>query len=347
MGENEKKYFVWRITTDWNEFALLHKELMKNHILRQGWGLDGMRVDKTFADFHAAWPKSWGDEAACRKRFNILYPMTEIQEGDFIVIPKVDMKCDHPRNAFTVARCIGTYKFEPFDRKISDDFGHCISVEVLLSCDNEGNNESKVIQRKFRAYQRAINRVQACDFIEAVDNLIKMQNEGKSNYFNERSPMDILSEECKRAREGYLKTILGVINRWNGNSFERIIQSVFERNGYIMIGKNQFDGQGGDVDLVFKCFTEKSLMDSLFSNAECDRPDICIQAKNKSDQDYDDVKGIEQLVKMRDRYVSPILILINTEHDFTREAREQADSNGVILLNGMAFADLLVRYGLA
>lgn len=349
MGLNEKKYYVWRITTDWNEFALIHKELMKNHILRQGWGLDGMRIDKTFADFHAAWPENWGDEPACKKRFNILYPMMEIQEGDIIIVPRVDMECDHPRNAFIVSRCIGTYNFEPLQLKNGwADFGHYISVEVLFSCDNEFNNDSLVIRSKFHGYQSAINRVKDADFMHAVEHLIQLRENGELANCNQRNIMDILSEACGVEKKAYLDEILKKIRGWSGDSLEKIIKALFEKNGYALVKANHYDKQGGDVDLVFDCFPENSLMSSVYSaSANCVMPSICIQAKNKKGQDYNDLKGIEQLVKMRENYERPILILINTEDEFTIDAKNRAISENVVLLNGVAFADLLVRYGLA
>ena len=345
---DEKKYYVWRITTDWNDFSLLHKEFIENHRLRQGWGLNGMKVNEGFESFWSAWPKDWGDENACKKRYNILHPMTEIQEGDIIVIPKVDCSSSrtYPCSAFTLAKCVGSYQFDT-SQLMHEDFGHYVSVEILQTIENGFNSDSLIIRKKFRAYQKAINRVNDSDFIQAVNHLIQMKEKGELSNSNQRNPLTIVSEECMKEKEAYLRQIIKSIRGWSGEQLEKIIQALFEQNGYTLLKKNFHDGQGGDVDLAFKCFPDDSLMDSLYScSSDCTMPEICIQAKNKAGKDFDDLKGIAQLVKMRENFMNPILILINTADDFTTDTKNRASSENVILLNGMAFANLLVRHGL-
>ena len=77
-------------------------------------------------------------------------------------------------------------------------------------------------------------------------------------------------------------------------------------------------------------------------------PHIYVQAKKKTGKDIGDIVGVDQLVKMEERIPekNAILMVINLTDEFSDEAKEKADENGIILINGLTFASLLVRYGL-
>ena len=75
-------------------------------------------------------------------------------------------------------------------------------------------------------------------------------------------------------------------------------------------------------------------------------PEICIQAKKKEGTDADDLHGVKQLILMKDKeeYQNSIFIVINSEKEFSNDAKEKAGKANIILLNGYQFANLLVRY---
>lgn len=75
-------------------------------------------------------------------------------------------------------------------------------------------------------------------------------------------------------------------------------------------------------------------------------PRICIQAKKKEGTDADDLHGVKQLILMKDKeeYQNSIFIVINSEKEFSNDAKEKAGKANIILLNGYQFANLLVRY---
>ena len=77
-------------------------------------------------------------------------------------------------------------------------------------------------------------------------------------------------------------------------------------------------------------------------------PHIYVQAKKKTGKDTGDIVGVDQLVKMEERILekNAILMVINLTDEFSDEAKEKADENGIILINGLTFASLLVRYGI-
>ena len=69
-----------------------------------------------------------------------------------------------------------------------------------------------------------------------------------------------------------------------------------------------------------------------------------MQAKKKKGIDSGDKKGVEQLLQMQGEEQT-INIVINTTEEFSDIAKEVAGKN-VVLINGLQFAALLVKYGL-
>ena len=130
--------------------------------------------------------------------------------------------------------------------------------------------------------------------------------------------------------------------------FEDIIGELFTKNGYTLTDNNWYDGEGGDVDLVFECFNRNTLMYNIYEICDVKMPHIYVQAKKKTGKDAGDIVGVNQLVKMEERIPekNAILMVINLTDEFSDEAKEKADENGIILINGLTFASLLVRYGI-
>ena len=77
---------------------------------------------------------------------------------------------------------------------------------------------------------------------------------------------------------------------------------------------------------------------------------VYVQAKSNHGKDYNDVEGINQLIGMMPKIKeqgNAIFILINTTDKFSETAKELAMENGIILIDGLTFASLLVRYGIS
>ena len=58
--------------------------------------------------------------------------------------------------------------------------------------------------------------------------------------------------------------------------------------------------------------------------------------------------SLEQLLKIQEKIPenNAILMVINLTDRFSEEAKSLALKNGVVLINGIMFASLLVRYGI-
>ena len=346
---SNERCFVFRVNYD-DDFKLIHNELAKG-ILRQGWGAEGMRLDATVEQFISAWKNHWpGDTSEVRtikRKFNNLHIMTEIQVGDLIIIPKLSMEHDYVGRFFTIARCDKAYDFHLPDGY--NDFGHFLTVTPLISCPYDYNGSSQTICAKFNAYRSAVNHVYNADFCNAVDELLE-KNEKVATYFEagRGDYLKMLSDSTKIDRNSYLNKIVEIMRKWPNKTFENIIKLLFESNGYIRTGGNSYDREGGDIDIILSPYNDKTLLNDIYELTDKSiAPSIHIQAKKKTGKDSDDIKGVEQLVKKQeDSGEKNILIVINLTDEFSEKAKQLADVNDVILLNGSQFASLLVRYGL-
>lgn len=339
-------YYIVRIDYD-EHYDLIRKELIINRRLHQGWGAPGMTLNGTLEEFKAAWIKQWPNdrnntEYIARKYIN-LRMMLEIQTGDIILIPKVSDKDKNKRDCFTLLKCNGQYEFST----IYDDYGHVIPVETMASFSYNQNDTTRIVSAKMKAYRKAVNRVYNEVFINAIDVLLSACAKD-IDYCNKSdlTSIEALITPTSEQRKVYLQAIVDRINHWQPQQLESIIEELFEKNGYEKIGGNRFDKQGGDIDLLFNCFSSNTLMgDIITMSHESFSPDIRVQAKKKKGKDSFDIEGVLQLQKS-EGYQKAINILINLTSDFSEEARQLAERFGVVLINGIEFADLLVRYGI-
>ena len=73
-------YYVFRINYD-DRFKLIRRELVNDHLLRQGWGTYGMALDSSYDAFKAGWQSEWENnlpDETMRARYNNLSIMLEI-----------------------------------------------------------------------------------------------------------------------------------------------------------------------------------------------------------------------------------------------------------------------------
>ena len=339
-------YYVFRINYSYAYNKL--RERIINGELRQGWGANGMTILQPENEFLDAWRKVWGDsdndESYMRRKYHNIRLMLDMSAGDRIIIPKVSLTQDSGWHSFVIAeRGEGKYTFSPMD----DDFGHTIDITPIASYSYSHNAQSLTVSGKFKAYQKPVNRVYDEDFISAVEQLIKeKKDDPESDRRSDQTFLEALAASAREKKQAYLKALVDQINKWHPTKLEQIIEKLFTKNGYTKTASNQYNRTGGDIDLVFNSFVQNTLVADIFAlSGEDSMPEIRVQAKKKPGLDRDDIKGVRQLAVMEGQE-NAINILINTTMDFSESAKRAAEEEGVVLINGMGFAALLVKYGL-
>ena len=339
-------YYVFRINYEEKYFPKLQEEL-KAGILRQGWGAEGMTIEHNDRQkFIDAWRNKWGIDDADEKymigKWNTLNIINEMKEGDLIIIPKVHIKdVEKKEGYFTIARRTAEpYRFEPKN----GDFGHIVPVEPLLSFSHNYNDDSRIVSAKLKSYRYPINRVYVKEFHNAIDLLLEEKD--KNSLDCDMTSIEALTKAVEDAKNVLFNKILEQIQMWSSSQLERTIEELFVINGYTLKNRNTFNGEGGDIDLTFNCFADNSFMSDISSFSDRNNiPEIRIQAKNKKDDDDNDIEGVNQLINMEGQ-ANAINIVINTTKDFSKETKKKAAEYNIILIDGTQFASLLVKYGL-
>ncbi len=198
-----------------------------------------------------------------RARYNNLSIMLEIEPGDYIVVPKVSMEEDYVCRSFVIAKCKKKYRFDVLSEV--EDFGHIIEVEDVFSCSYDKNLQAQNIKSKLIAYQSPLNRVRSESFKEAVDELVRLYAEHPDELEKDSADLiSMVSRATASARNQYLKQIKSALQKIDNHKFEDIIGELFIKNGYTLTDNNWYDGEGGDVDLVFECFNRNTLMYNIY-----------------------------------------------------------------------------------
>lgn len=326
---SERRFFVFRVNYG-SYFNFIQKELAEGR-LRQGWGPVPLKPEgasnkydpQSYVD---AYCKAWGNDLKdeARKRYNILYPMLEINPGDLIVIPKMP-----DARHFTIAESSGTYQFDletPLNELKIDDFGHVIPVKTKKVFGYEAGLEAREVSKSFRAYQSAVNNIWKPSVINSI--LTLWQSDGKVS--QDYHFTDDIQERLLDTLRGCLKSIAP-------KDVEQLIARALEQTGYRIVGRNRHDGQGADSDLILRF--QLPLLGEIQDNFYIP---LYVQIKHKFGVDHNDKHGIEQLANFPAEQ-NAIKILITTADNVSEDAYELANDNGIWLMSGDEALKLLVR----
>jgi hypothetical protein len=333
---SDQRYFVVR--TDDEAKDWMWQEIRSGRI-RQGWGLTGMGLMEDQAEvplvvwksrYKDAAHRMWGVEVTddeATKRYGILLPMTTMASGDRIVVPKIPQW-----DTFALAEVDQGYTFDDApaeQRGDHKDYRHTISVRNVKHFHYHSREKARIIHKKMRAYQSAVNKVWNQDFLDAVETLLTRESE---------TSILGIAEIFGTVKDELAASLLTRVRKMGWRDLENLVESLFKESGYEVVERHRYDGQGGDADLVVT--TKLPLLDE-FTDMDLN---IYVQVKNKDGKDYDDVHHVEQLIKISRDAVNSLKVLISTTDEFTPEAKRHAQENNVILLDGMGLVRLLNRY---
>jgi predicted Mrr-cat superfamily restriction endonuclease len=118
-------------------------------------------------------------------------------------------------------------------------------------------------------------------------------------------------------------------------SFESLCERLLVKSGYTVVGRNVFDGEGGDVDI--HC-TRKRADASPFEDG-----DVTLYVQVKKHEGVTDDIAVRQLVKMMSKDSSADGCVMSLAEDFSQEAKELAEQNDILLMNGTAVCKLALN----
>ena len=323
--------FVFRIAAD-SDYV---KREFERGCLRQGWG-------NSDADLHLPQDEwisrqcqrdAWdGNRAYYTRKYYNHKIMLEIKAGDILIIPKLPIS-----SQFTICRAAGEYEFQKPNGFDGDDFYHMIPIDLttVRRFNYHADEDCENIRAKMRAYQSPLNHVWNQMVRDSAERLLKIEsNETGSDILDivGSIKLDIYENALQRLRD------LG------SRSAEKIVERIFEKLGYELVGKNSYNKEGGDADLIYVSKSVSEFFEVAINSTDIESQKIYVQIKNKSGVDNGDTNGLDQLQKRTLSEPSAVKILISTADEFTDECQKIAKENNILLIDSKGFLKLVFKY---
>jgi len=311
--------FIFRTSSDWGR-NFIRDQIIHDHTLRQGWGCKGLALAKngvavSLDDWKSAFKQYWTEsDESIANRFYGLSRMLDIKVGDLIIIPKMP----EPRQ-LVIGEVAEPYSFDESDSLPFDDFRHIFKLRNIKMFGYESNMVARQVSSRFRAYQSPINNVWNDEIQKDIRSLYRGESSTQVKTL-ENIAEEIITDALNATESSLLKI--------SSSNFEKVIETSLKQEGYVIFGRNQWDGEGGDVDLV------ANFQLPIFGLA-CDlNRTILIQVKKKRGSDKHDRHGVEQLVKMAKEYSGADLVLISSADGISEETKKYAAERGVKVMYG-------------
>lgn len=323
-----ENFYIFRIETN-SEYK---RSELRTGILRQGWGIKGLQFveqDGTLVSkntWKERWLKTWESKEKAISKYKNLKTMLEMKKGDIVLIPKFPQW-----NTLTIAQITEGYEYD-LDESIGD-FGHKLKIDINKAkyFAYDANEYSKLIHSKLRSYQSPLNRVQMAKVRKAMKTLIDTESD---------TSIKDISEIVKASFFGNTKELKDKLFDTRPNDIEKLAEKIFTKAGYTLINRNSYDCEGGDADLVF----QKSLdIISEFSSNDIDYR-IFVQVKKKQGKDWNELEGIDQLMKITENEVGNFAKVLISTSEFSSMTKDLAKENDVVLIGGDSLIKLILKY---
>ena len=223
-----------------------------------------------------------------------------------------------------------------YDENDDSDQNHRILVNQSIGLDNEISIYSEDLIRyrtALRSLQYPVLAIPQFDdlFSDIVDKFVGDPNQS----LNAATLEQFLAN---RAEDVTLALTENLRNIWPAGgeiSFENLCERVLVSNGYKIVRRNWYDGEGGDVDLV--CQRSRDEL-SVFRGRE---DLLYVQVKRHEGQT--DEEAVNQLLRMMNPDSKADGCVMSLADDFTDDAIRLARNNGIALLNKKEIISLLLR----
>lgn len=342
-----KNYFVVRPAIN-EAFNDIRNELLEGR-LRQGWGCPGFDLRNGRESFVDAWEKAgWNDKIDAPRRYAILSPLLNIKCGDIIIVPKLTLNNQSGVGQyFSIVECVEEYSFEPLAQY--NDYGHILGVKALGTFDYRSENESANYIAKLLmgiSLSKAVSQIRNQQTVQAVENLIDTLpppdqdiDSLKNNMLAmQKYYLEGLIKNARNlppnspSREISLKKILEAVRMLLPDTLKETVRDLFIRSGYRPIS--------AENDFVFEIFSERDLVRDLVRDLYnfAAPPKIFVFIKNPD-------KSLEEnLAHFEKNTSSDIYIMIDLAKELDEKNINSAKERGVILVDGLTFANALVKH---
>ena len=328
-----REYFTARLPIEYCDD--IHKEFLEGR-MRFPYGAAGLDLRNGKEEFIAAFLKHFKDTTAdnAQRYYWLLSVLMRIHKGDIILLPKVSINRPERGNYFTVVECTEDYSFAPLP---NNDFGHIIGVKILGTFDYRDVNSKITLMFRFRA----INKINNPETIQSIEKLL-------CSLLPHENDLDAMKEKMLSMEENYLEGLLEVlkvlppdsplrkahlqkifetVRIFSPDTLKKIVIELFTKNGHRLLG---------DEHLMFEIFSEREVMHAFYNVDNPQRIFVCVKSFGIS---YEEIFSKFEASGNHD-----MRLLIDLVEKFDEDTLTTAEALGVILIDGLTFANALARY---
>ena len=257
--------------------------------------------------------------------------MREFRDGDILVTP-------HLPEDGTVSIHIVNGDFPhcySYDEADGTDLNHRIALEYSFGLNGEisiYNEELFAWYAQLQSWRYPV--VPIPQFYETFSHIVEELGADELRRFDPSELNDFLNN-CSEKVKDVLTENLRAMSAVGGTiSFEGVCEQLLKEDGYEIVARNQYDGQGGDVDRVCK----RSRRDtSIFESG-----DVTLFVQIKKHEGETDEEAVSQVIKMLKKRPEAHGCVMSTADGFTDEACRLAEAYEIVLLDRHKICGLLM-----
>ena len=336
---------IYNFRFDRNRRPLVLERLKRDNFLCQGWGggeQGGLSLLLEGGDFVWQGKRHCNDFARqCMDRYEHLQTtriptnLTHIQlfrDGDWLVVPHL------PQNGKVSVHVVDGDFPECYSYMSSDPahLNHRIKIKASYGLDGQVSiYDSRLAPWYGKLQWMRLPVLPKNEYRGIFSDIIGTLEREPDTEFRRSELGDYLAQITERmlvVLHGELKE-LSPSN--SAISFEKVCEQLIVDHGYTVVGRNQFNREGGDIDL--RCVRERSNL-TPFEGGE-----VTLFVQIKKHTGTTDVAAVKQLLSMMTDEPEADGCVMSLADDFTPDAKKLAEDNGVLLLNGDSIRRLLLQ----
>lgn len=255
--------------------------------------------------------------------------MREFKDGDILVVP-------HLPEYGTVSIHIvngdfpDCYCYDEFDDTHQN---HRIELESSFGLNGRVsiyNEELFAWYARLKSWQYPV--VEIPQFDETFSHIVEVLRADELRHFNPSGLNDFLNNCFERIENVLTEKLRSMPASGGAVSFEGLCVRLLEAEGYEIVARNQYDRQGGDVDLVCKRSRQDT---SIFESG-----DVTLFVQIKKHEGTTNEEAVNQVIQMLEPEAHGCVM--SAADGFTPEARRLANANRIVLLDRHEICGLLM-----
>lgn len=322
---------LYNFRVDREQRSTITERIKKDSVLSQGWGggddggLSLFEIDNFKSRVQLRY-----DLKTTRIPTNLM-KIRNFKDSDIIIVPHIPVD-----GTFSIHVVDGDFP-NCYNYLENDDTHLNHTIKLRESYGLEGNlslYNAHIAAWKGKLQWMRLPILPINKFKSDFDELINELRDDPEKAF-QKSDLQEYLEKLQNESLDFIKNSLEKISPSGGEiNFEAVCEIILANQGYSIAKRNMYDGEGGDVDLV--CIKDRSNISPFEEGEET----LFVQIKKH--KGTSNKEGIDQLLNMMKKTTGANGCLMSLADDFTNNAIEIAEKEGIVLIDGRTISELLM-----